>query len=61
MKNYKVDMVGEFLVNEFFDFWHQFMCYSNNLTSENFFACLDLLVAYYVILSISINMRNRRK
>ena len=61
MKNYKVDMLFEFLVNKFFEFWHLFMCYSVNLTEESFFACPVFLLAWYVILSTSINMTNKRK
>ena len=34
----KLTCVGDFLVKKCFEFWHQFMCYSNNLTGESFFA-----------------------
>ena len=68
MKNYKVACVGDFLINKCFEFWHQFMCYSNNLSGKNFFACLlsflhSLLVftVLDVILPTSINMRSREK
>ena len=38
----KLTCIGYLLVDKFFGFWHQFMCYSNNLTVESFFACLFL-------------------
>ena len=61
IKNYfliKFTCVGDFLVNEFFEFWHQFMCYSNNLTGETFIACLVFFAWFISIYSIKCQFVN---
>ena len=54
----KLTCVGDFLVYEFFEFWHQFMCYSDNLTGEHFFACLVLVSWFISIYSIKCHFVN---